>query len=170
MAAGFTDLRVAVNLSGRQFAEPGLVELVRRILGEAGLSPRHLELEITESVLMHDADMARRTIEALRADGVSLAVDDFGTGYSSLFYLKQLPVNRLKISRDFVRDIATDRRDAAIAEAIIGLGQNLGLEIVAEGVESSEQARILAGLSCPQVQGFHYDRPLPSDEVGRRLS
>lgn len=168
--AGRGDLRVAVNLSGRQFGEPGLVGLVRRVLQDVGLEARHLELEINESVLMHDAVVARRTIEALRADGVSLAIDDFGTGHASLVYLKQLPVHRLKISRDFVRDIATDPRDAAIAEAIIGLGRRLGLQIVAEGVESAEQAAILERLECPQVQGFHYDRPLPAEEVGRRLS
>jgi len=168
--AGRSDLRVAVNLSGRQFGEQGLVDLVRQVLTDVGLEARHLELEINESVLMHDAAVARRTIEALRADGVSLAIDDFGTGHASLVYLKQLPVHRLKISRDFVRDIATDARDAAIAEAIIGLGRRLGLQIVAEGVESAEQAAVLEGLGCPQVQGFHYDRPLPADEVGRRLS
>lgn len=170
IASGFADLRVAVNLSGRQFIEPGLVEQVRTVLAETGLPPQNLELEITESVLMQDVEQARQTIDTLRTDGVHLAVDDFGTGYSSLLYLKQLPVSRLKISQDFVRDIASDRRDAAIAEAIISLGSSLGLDIVAEGVETGEQAGILEDLNCPQVQGFHYDRPLPEDEVGRRLT
>jgi len=168
--AGFDDLRVAVNLSGRQFAEPGLVDQVRSVLAETGLPAHNLELEITESVLMHDVEQARGVIDKLRGDGVHLAVDDFGTGYSSLVYLKQLPVSRLKISQDFVRDIASDRRDVAIAEAIINLGRSLGLDIVAEGVETGAQAGILEGLSCPQVQGFHYDRPLAGDEVGRRLT
>lgn len=168
--AGFANLRVSVNLSSRQFGEPGLVDLVRRVLVETGLEARHLELEITESVLVHEASVARRTIEALRRDGVGLAVDDFGTGYSSLVYIKELPVTRLKISRDFVADIATDPRDEAIARAIVGLGESLGLEIVAEGVETAEQAAALARLNCPLVQGFHFDRPLPSDEIGRRLS
>ena len=168
--AGFTDLHVAVNLSARQFAEPGLVELVRQELHDAGLVPGQLELEITEDVLMQHAEVARRTIDALRADGVRLAIGDFGKGSSSLVSLKELPVRRLKISRQFVRDVATDARDAAIVEAIIGLGRNLGVEILAEGVETAAQADALARLGCPQVQGFHFDRPLESDEIGRRLT
>jgi diguanylate cyclase (GGDEF)-like protein/PAS domain S-box-containing protein len=168
--AGFVDLRMAVNLSGKQFAEAGLVDLVRQVLAETGLPPASLELEITETVLMHDAALARRTIDALQQDGVRLAVDDFGTGYSSLVYLKDLPVSRLKIARDFVRDIASDRRDAAIAEAIVALGRNLGVEIVAEGVETEAQASILQGLACPLVQGFHFDRPLGREDIGRRLT
>ncbi len=168
--AGFEHLRVAVNLTSRQFGEPGLVDLVRRILAEVGLAARHLELEITESVIMQETEVAAATIAELRADGVGLAIDDFGTGYSSLVYLKHLPVSRLKISQDFVRDIATDGRDTAIAEAIIGLGRSLGLEIVAEGVETAAQASILERWQCPLVQGFHYDQPLASDEVGRRLT
>jgi diguanylate cyclase (GGDEF)-like protein len=168
--AGYPDLRMAVNLSGRQFTEPGLVDLVRRILAETGLDPGHLELEITESVLMQDTDEAIATIEALRADGVQLAIDDFGTGYSSLVYLKQLPVSRLKIAQDFVRGIHHDARDAAIAESVIALGRSLGLDIVAEGVETAQQAAALEKLRCPLVQGFHYDRPLDHSEIPRRLS
>ena len=114
--AGYPALRVAVNLSGRQFAEAGLVDLVRRILAETGLAPRHLELEITESVIMQETEVAAATIAELRADGVGLAIDDFGTGYSSLVYLKHLPVSRIKIAPDFVRDIARDERDLDAAD------------------------------------------------------
>jgi len=170
LAAGYPDLRVAVNLSGRQFTEPGLVDLVRRILGETGLGARHLELEVTEGVLMQDAAVARTTVETLHADGVGLAIDDFGAGYSSLIHLRNLPVRRLKISPELVRAIDRDRRDAAIAASIIGLGESLGLEIVAEGVETEAQAAVLRSLGCPLVQGFHFDHPLAREEIRRRLS
>lgn len=168
--AGYPDLRVAVNLSGRQFAEPDLVEDVRAILAEVGLPATHLELEITESVLMHDAALAITTIEALRQDGVRLTIDDFGAGYSSLMYLRNLPVNRLKIDQAFVRDIDKDERNAAIAAAIIGLGNSLGLDVVAEGVETPEQAAVLATLGCPMVQGYHFARPLGREAIGRKLA
>jgi diguanylate cyclase (GGDEF)-like protein/PAS domain S-box-containing protein len=168
--AGYPDLRMAVNLSGRQFAESGLVEMVRRILTETGLAPQNLELEITESVLMQDTDEAIAIIEALRADGVQLAIDDFGTGYSSLVYLKQLPVSRLKIAQEFVHGVHHDARDAAIAESVIALGRSLGLDIVAEGVETSQQAATLEKLRCPLVQGFHFDQPLDRHEIPRRLT
>jgi len=166
---GFADLRVAVNISGRQFVEEGLVDLVRRVLADTGVAPHLLELEITENVLMQDTDVAIATLEALRADGVKLTIDSFGTGYASLLYLKQLPVDRVKISRVFVRDIATNRADAAIAEAVINLARSLDLVAVAEGVESEAQAQVLRRLGCPQVQGFHFDRPLDSADFARRL-
>jgi len=169
LEAGYPDLRVAVNLSGRQFAEPDLVEMVRGILAEVELPARHLELEITESVLMHDADLAIKTIEALRSDGVGLTIDDFGAGYSSLIYLKNLPVNRLKIDREFVREIDRDERNAAIAAAMIELGRSLGLDVVAEGVETAAQAEVLRRLDCPMVQGFHFARPLARAAVIRKL-
>ncbi|HOX24831.1 MAG TPA: EAL domain-containing protein [Candidatus Krumholzibacteria bacterium] len=170
LAAGYPDLRVAVNLSGRQFAEAGLVDLVRRILAEADLPARHLELEITESVLMQDQAVAVATVEALRQDGVSLAIDDFGTGYSSLVNLRNLPVSRLKIAREFIRDIDRDRRDAAIAASIITLGRSLGIEIVAEGVETAAQTEVLRTLECPLVQGYHFDHPLAREEISRRMT
>jgi diguanylate cyclase (GGDEF)-like protein/PAS domain S-box-containing protein len=170
LTAGYPDLRVAVNLSGRQFAEPGLVETVRGILAAAELPARHLELEITESVLMHDAELAITTIEALRADGVGLTIDDFGAGHSSLMYLRNLPVNRLKLDRAFVRDIERDERNAAITAAVIGLGNSLGLDVVAEGVETAAQAQVLSRLGCPLVQGFYYARPLAREAVRRKLT
>jgi diguanylate cyclase (GGDEF)-like protein/PAS domain S-box-containing protein len=170
LEAGYPELRVAVNLSGRQFAETGLVSLVRRVLAETGLPPSCLELEITEGALMHDVREAAATIAELDRDGVSLVIDDFGTGYSSLVYLKRLPVSRLKIAPDFVRDIARDERDRAIVSAVIALGHDLGLDIVAEGVETAEQAAALRDLDCPLVQGFHFDHPLENREIPRRLS
>ena len=168
--AGYPDLRAAVNLSSRQFAEPGFVETVRSILADVGLPARHLELEITESVLMQDAQQAVTTLEALRADGISLTIDDFGTGYSSLVYLKDLAVNRLKIDREFVREIDQDERNAAIAAAIIELGRSLGLDIVAEGVETAAQAAVLRRLRCPMAQGFYFSRPLARDAIQLKLA
>ena len=167
---GSPDLRVSVNISGKQFVEAGFADLVREVLADTGLGAGRLELEITESVLMRDADEAARTVEILRRDGVRVLIDDFGTGYSSLVYLKRLPVDGLKIAQDFVRDVAHDRRDAAIVEAIVGLGRNLGLEVIAEGVETDRQAQALRRLGCPLVQGFHFDRPLEHTEIHRRLT
>jgi diguanylate cyclase (GGDEF)-like protein/PAS domain S-box-containing protein len=168
--AGYPDLRAAVNLSSRQFTEPGFVETVRSILTDVGLPARHLELEITESVLMQDAQQAVTTLAALRADGISLTIDDFGTGYSSLVYLKDLAVNRLKIDREFVREIDQDERNAAIAAAIIELGRSLGLDIVAEGVETAAQAAVLRRLRCPMAQGFYFSRPLARDAIQLKLA
>ena len=170
IAAGHPDLRVAVNLSGRQFAEAGLVDMVRKILIETGLPAANLELEITESVLMHDSDLAVTIIEELRADGVGLTIDDFGIGFSSLMYLKDLPVNRLKIDRAFVHDIDRDPRKTAIAAAIIGLGRSLGMDVVAEGVETAVQAAVLRRLECPMAQGYHFARPQTREAIARKLA
>ena len=170
LTAGYPDLRMAVNLSGRQFADADLVDLVRRVLAETGLAARNLELEITESVIMQDDEEAVATIAALHGDGVKLAIDDFGTGHSSLIHLKHLPVSRLKIAPDFIREIHSDQRDAAIVAAVIALGRSLEVEVVAKGVETLQQAAVLEKLGCPLVQGFHYDRPLDSEEIPRRLS
>jgi diguanylate cyclase (GGDEF)-like protein/PAS domain S-box-containing protein len=168
--AGFPDLRIAVNLSGKQFAEAGIVDMVRGILADTGLPPRNLELEITEGTLMQDAEEALATLNALREDGIGLAIDDFGTGYSSLVYLRNLPIQRLKIAQDFVHEIEHENRDAAIVRAVIDLGRSLGLDIVAEGVETDRQAAVLERLRCPLVQGFHYDRPLESKDVQSRFA
>ncbi len=153
-------LKVAVNLSGRQFMEPGVIDLVRRTLAETGLDPSWLELEITESILMHDARGAQRTMTALRADGVHFAIDDFGTGYSSLLYLRKYPVSRIKIAREFIQDITTSQNDAAIAGTIIAMANSLSMRALAEGVETREQADFLKKLGCHEVQGFFFSRPL----------
>jgi diguanylate cyclase (GGDEF)-like protein/PAS domain S-box-containing protein len=166
---GFTDLRVGVNLSGRQFHEPSLVDLVRQVLAEVGLPPSLLELEIPEQVLAGDIEESIATLQALRELGVHLAVDDFGTGAASFVALRRLPVNRLKIAPSFIADIATDPRAKALAGAILGLAASFGLEAVAEGVETEAQLQVLRDLGCREVQGFHFARPAPSHAITRRM-
>ncbi len=161
---GSGPLRVAVNLSGRQFMEPGIIDLVKRTLVESGLDPAWLELEITESILMHDASAAQRTLQALRSDGVHFAIDDFGTGYSSLLYLRNYPVSRIKIAREFITDIITSPNDAAIAGTVIAMANSLSMVALAEGVETREQADFLRDLGCHEVQGFYFSRPLSVQE------
>jgi len=156
--AGLAPGLTSVNLSARQFREDGLVRKVSRVLEETGLHPQSLELELTESTLMHDVDAAIATLQGLKSLGVSLSVDDFGTGYSSLSYLENLPIDKLKIDRSFVRDIgaAAGENEGVLAQAIISLGHNLGLHVVAEGVETDAQARFLRRAGCDEVQGFFY--------------
>jgi diguanylate cyclase (GGDEF)-like protein/PAS domain S-box-containing protein len=166
---GFTDLRVGVNLSGRQFHEPALVELVRRVLEETKLPPSLLELEIPEQVLASDLEESLATLQALRELGVNLAIDNFGTGAASFAALRRLPVNRLKIAGTFIADIADDPRARALAGAILGLAASLGLEAVAEGVENEAQLAVLRELGCQQVQGFHFARPASSQSITRRM-
>lgn len=166
---GFGPLRLAVNLSAGQFNEPGLVEMVRRILRETGLDPSWLELEITESMLMQDQDVALKTMLSLNHDGVNLALDDFGTGFSSLLYLKNYPIGRIKIAREFVQDITGDNNDAAIAGTVIAMASNLSMQAVAEGVETQEQADVLRELGCPEVQGFFFARPMTAEQFREQL-
>lgn len=153
-------LRVAVNLSVRQFRDPGFAEMVCRALSEAGLSGAMLDLEITESLLLLEPDRTVPLMRRLRESGVSFSVDDFGTGYSSLSYLKKLPITTLKIDRSFVRDLASDPDDAAIVMAILGLAGALKLQVVAEGVETVEQEAFLRRHGCRYLQGYLYGRPL----------
>ena len=153
-------VRVAVNLSVRQFAQPDLLGQVRRALDASGLAPALLELEITESALMESPEKAVEVLRELRAMGVCLALDDFGTGYSSLSYLKHLPINRLKIDRSFVSEIGVDANDTAIATATIALAHKLGLEVVAEGIETPAQLALLAAEGCDEGQGYYFSRPL----------
>jgi len=163
-AAGLYVPKVAVNLSGRQFDRGSLAPLVARVLLEAGLAPQRLQLEVTESVIMNTGD-ALQHINDLHALGVELAIDDFGTGYSSLAYLKQLPVQTLKIDRSFIKDIAADKEDEAIAIAIVQLGKSMDLAVIAEGVETAEQAAFLLRHGCPRAQGYLYGRPMAPDEL-----
>jgi len=160
--AGLEPGAMSVNLSARQFREEGLVRKVSRVLEETGLDPRALEMELTESTVMHDMAAAVATLQGLKSLGISLSVDDFGTGYSSLAYLENLPIDKLKIDRSFVRAIGagTGPNEGVLAQAIISLGHNLGLRVVAEGVETEAQVRFLRRHSCDEVQGFFYGEPV----------
>lgn len=158
------DIKVAVNLSGRQFDAENLIETVREILHETNLPASNLELEVTESALMSDVDHGKKLLQDLQAEGISIAIDDFGTGYSSLNYLKQIPLNTLKIDQSFIRNVHTDNNDAAIANTIIAMANTLGLKVVAEGIEIREHAHFLSDLKCDLGQGFLYSKALPSAE------
>jgi len=160
--------RLWVNLSARQLEEPGIAASLRAIAVDAGIEPARLGLELTESALMANVDSAIQTMAALKADGFSIAIDDFGTGYSSLAYLKQLPADKLKIDMSFVRDMLNDRHDHTIVTTIIGMARNLGLDVIAEGVEAEPQARALRALGCGEAQGYYYGRPEPSERFASR--
>ena len=157
--------RMAVNISVLQFVQPSFPGLVARILEETGLEPDALELEITESLLMKDPEGATRTLQTLKDLGVQLAIDDFGTGYSSLSRLKQLPLDRLKIDKAFVREVNSQPDDAAIATAVIAMAESMGLRVIAEGVENEAQLRFLKSKHCDEVQGYYLSRPLPASEI-----
>jgi EAL domain-containing protein (putative c-di-GMP-specific phosphodiesterase class I) len=163
-------LRVAVNLSARQFQEPGLVGHVTDALADTGLDPRLLQLEITESSAMQNAQAAIQTLRELKALGVGLSIDDFGTGYSSLSYLRRFPIDTLKIDQSFIRDIGADPDDAAIASAIIALARTLKLSVVAEGVETAEQLAFVARHGCDQTQGYLFSRPLSAQRCADLLA
>ena len=168
--AGLPPVTVAVNISARQFREKNLLQVVAQILTETGLNPRQLELEITESVIMHDAQQIIASLQAFRDMGVKLSVDDFGTGYSSLSYLKRFPVDRLKIDQSFVHDLGSDADDAAIAQAVITLGHTMGLRVIAEGVETPEQLAFLRRHECDEMQGYLFGKPMPADEFAKLLA
>jgi diguanylate cyclase (GGDEF)-like protein len=159
--AGLPGIDIAINLASPSFRKPDLVERVAAMLQHYGVPPAELCLEATESILMRDADVTMATLKRLRDLGVKLSVDDFGTGYSSLSYLRRFPINQLKIDRSFVKDITVCADDAAIVTAIVSLAHTLKLEVVAEGVETLEQARRLAEQGCRMMQGFYFARPLP---------
>jgi diguanylate cyclase (GGDEF)-like protein/PAS domain S-box-containing protein len=166
---GHPHLTIAVNLSARQFQQPDLVAQVKRALEETGLPPRCLDLEITETNAMQNAEATIHTLRELKTLGVRISIDDFGIGYSSLNYLKRLPIDTLKIDQSFVRDITTDPDDAAIATAVIALAHTLKLRVVAEGVETQEQLAFLAARHCDRMQGYLFSRPLQSQECGEFL-
>jgi diguanylate cyclase (GGDEF)-like protein len=162
--AGLVVPKIAVNLSVRQFERGSIAEMVARVLRDTGLEPQRLQLEVTESVIMNTGD-ALGFINDLHAIGVGLAIDDFGTGYSSLAYLKQLPVQTLKIDRSFIKDISTDANDEAIVVAIIQLAKSLNLSVIAEGVETAEQAAFLLRHGCNRAQGYYYSQPAAAAEL-----
>lgn len=162
--AGYPCLRVVVNLSARQFMHHNLVEIVAKVLRDTGLSPRWLELEITEGVIMKDIDYTKGIIKRLKKMGVQIAIDDFGTGYSSLNYLKLFPLDTLKIDKSFVQGILSSPEDAAIVATVIVLTQNLKLKSIAEGVETEEQLEFLRERRCCEMQGFYFSKPVPAEE------
>ena len=164
------DLMVAVNLSARQFRRKDLVPFVQRVLAESGLPPALLELEITESSLMHNVAEVIQTLDQLVALGVRLAIDDFGTGYSSLAYLKRFPVHKLKVDQSFVRDIGRTDSDLAIVKTVIALAHTLQLDLLAEGVETIAQLVTMRALGCERFQGYLFAKPVPADEVPALLA
>ncbi len=164
------DFKIAVNLSGRQFKGTPLAVVVQKILTQTGMSARNLELEITESILMEDTELANRTLSQLSELGVTLAVDDFGTGYSSLSYLKQFPLNVLKIDKSFIDEVTEPGGDdAAIVDAILAMSEHLHLEVIAEGIETVEQLAFLEQRQCHRGQGYFFSRPLSYDDFERLI-
>jgi len=166
---GHKPLRVSVNLSARQFMQQNVAEMIKSTLNETGFDPEYLELEITESVLMQDSEITTETLLKIKEMGVKVSIDDFGTGYSSLSYLKQFPIDRLKIDRMFIHALTENSNDAAIAKAIIAMAHNLGLKVVAEGVEEITQLEILRSLKCDEAQGHLLSVPLPVEEAAELL-
>jgi diguanylate cyclase (GGDEF)-like protein len=168
-AAGLPLLRVAVNLSAVQFRQDNLVEFISQVLEDTGLDASYLELEVTESVVMQNAEQAAIILEKLHAKGIHISIDDFGTGYSSLSYLKRFSLDTLKIDRSFVRDISSDADDAAIVKSVIALAHSLRLRVIAEGVETQEQLAFLSALGCDEYQGYYRSRPVPAAEFEQLL-
>ncbi|MGE5621799.1 MAG: putative bifunctional diguanylate cyclase/phosphodiesterase [Bacillota bacterium] len=167
--AGLPPLRVAVNLSARELAWPGLAARIAQCLRSTGLDPAYLELELSESASMHAPDKTLQLMRTLRELGVGLSIDNFGAGYSSLSYLKRFPIDTLKIDRSFVQDIATDADNAAITSAIIGMARSLKQKVVAEGVETAEQLEFLRRQGCDEIQGYFFSAPLAAPDVERRV-
>jgi diguanylate cyclase (GGDEF)-like protein/PAS domain S-box-containing protein len=157
------DLRVAVNLSAYQFRDKGMLEVITRVLEQSGLDPHQLEIELTESLVMHDPEANIEQLVMLKRLGIAIAIDDFGTGYSSLSYLKRLPVDTLKIDQSFIRGVNSDAHDAELVRAIISMAHSFKLEVVAEGVETPEQREFLLNQGCDVTQGYLYARPMPTD-------
>ena len=167
--AGCNDFTVAVTLSARQLQQPDLAKRVQQTLDTTGLPARHLELEITESLLLNDTEQNIALLHRLHDLGIRLALDDFGTGYSSLSYLKKFPFDLLKIDQSFVRGLPDNQEDAAIVDSIITMGHKLGMKVIAEGVETNEQSALLRWLDCNLVQGYLIGRPLPTAQVEKLL-
>jgi diguanylate cyclase (GGDEF)-like protein len=166
---GLPDATIAVNVSAIQFRQEGFCELIRSVLDETGLSAQYLELELTESLLLSNADVTFAVLKDLKATGLKLAIDDFGTGYSSLSYLKHFPVTKLKIDRSFIRDVAVNPDDAAIATAIISMAKSLHLKVIAEGVENEAQMTFLRTHQCDEIQGYYFSKPLTVDQVAEKM-
>jgi EAL domain-containing protein (putative c-di-GMP-specific phosphodiesterase class I) len=160
---------MSVNLSARQFQQQDLVAQITETLDGAGLDSSSLDLEITESIAMDNAEQVLSTLRRLKNLGVRITMDDFGTGYSSLGYLKRFPLDTLKIDRSFVREMVADRKDGAVVRAVIDLAHGIGLRVIAEGVETEEQRSILRSLGCDGMQGFLFSRPIAAAELSALL-
>jgi EAL domain-containing protein (putative c-di-GMP-specific phosphodiesterase class I) len=163
--AGMEPIPIAINLSAKHFNQQSLVSDVMQSLADHGVAPNRLELELTETSVMRDAQATIATMERLKEVGVLLALDDFGTGYSSLSHLKGLPLDSLKVDQSFVRGLPDDRDDLAICTAVIAMGHALGMNVIAEGVETAEQLAVLRSLGCDQAQGYLFARPMPADQL-----
>lgn len=164
-AQGFRHCSVAVNVSPVQLRKEGFTAVVKQALTSSGLQPEHLELEIVESAVLFDADQVIKTLHEIRDLGVRVAIDDFGTGFSSLSYIKLLPANKIKIDRSFIKDVIKNRSDAAITQGVISMAHHLGLDVVAEGVETEAHAAFLRKHQCDLLQGYVYSRPMPFDQL-----
>jgi EAL domain-containing protein (putative c-di-GMP-specific phosphodiesterase class I) len=158
------DLTLSVNVSAKQFCQADFVRQVRSTLNRFGIESKHLKLELTESLLLENVDNIINSIVMLETIGVQFSLDDFGTGYSSLQYLKMLPLNQLKIDQSFVRDIVTDANDRSIVRTIIAMANSLGFEVIAEGVETQDQKKLLLNKGCHLFQGYLFGRPMPIEE------
>jgi EAL domain-containing protein (putative c-di-GMP-specific phosphodiesterase class I) len=169
-ARGVHPVPIAVNLSAAQFHQPQLVTDLAAILKRTGVSAQHLELEITESMVMRDPERAMQVMQSLKKMGLRLSIDDFGTGHSSLGYLKRFPIDRLKIDRTFVRDLPHNADDVAITRAVIAMAHSLRMSVVAEGVEDAKQFELLRSESCDEFQGFYCRPPLNETDVLRFLA
>ena len=163
------DLKVAINISGKQMKHPKFLDMITEIIRETGVNPHNIELEFTESVIMENIENTVEIFNRLKHMGIKLSIDDFGTGYSSLNYLKHFPVDRIKIDKSFVADINRNQSDAAIIEAIVSMAQSLNLRVVAEGVETGEQLHSLTELGCDEVQGFYLAMPMHADDLAENL-
>jgi EAL domain-containing protein (putative c-di-GMP-specific phosphodiesterase class I) len=167
--AGLPRITMAVNVSAMQLAQESFLDDLFTVLGETGMDPKFLELELTERALMNRADLGASVLSTLRAKGVQVAVDDFGTGYSSLSYLRKFPLDALKIDQSFVRQITTIPDETVIIRAIISLGRSLNLRVIAEGVETQDQLDFLKAHQCDEAQGYYFSRAVPPGELAKLL-
>ena len=166
---GYPLISMSVNLSARQFEQNNLFAMVKNVLNEVELSPEYLHLELTENLIIKNTDLTLKTMKELKGLGIKIAIDDFGTGYSSLGYLKNLPIDTLKIDKSFVQDMTNDDDNAAITSTIITLAQNLNLNVIAEGVETKQQAEFLSARDCYLMQGYYFSRPMKAEDITEKI-
>lgn len=158
---------MAVNVSDRQLIEPGFSVLVAQVIAQTGIDPETLFIEVTETAVINRRETAIANLESMRRQGVHISLDDFGTGYASLSYLRDLPITHIKIDRSFTAGLTTDPHDATIIESTIDLAHGLGRSVIAEGVETADQLKLLKGFGCDEAQGFYLGHPQPADEIDR---